>query len=180
MCRQKHFYSYHITSQIQALDWAPLSHSQVWEIFSDCFYQTNALYPMEVNVFVLMSNHFHLLISMDINQAELMMSYLRDLINSQINAHQGRDKSFFKTTFHYSIIKNLTHYHQVYKYIYRNPVHAGLCRRVEEYSFSSLRGLLGGIQKPIPVVDNMNLIQNPIHILNWLNTQDGELYFNAD
>jgi hypothetical protein len=50
-------------------------------------------------------------------------------------------------------------------------VHAGICKRVEEYPFSTLRGLLGLEYLPIPTVDNLNLIQDCPRQLSWLNEE---------
>jgi hypothetical protein len=36
----------------------------------------------------------------------------------------------------------LQYFHTI-KYVYRNPIRAGVCERVEAYPYSSLRGLLG-------------------------------------
>lgn len=67
------------------------------------------------------------------------------------------------------------YYKNAYKYIYRNPLDAGLCRTVEEYEYSSLRGLLGHSPLVVPVIDNMGLIHTPLKILDWLNHESAPL-----
>ncbi|MEK6627995.1 MAG: hypothetical protein AABY53_05165, partial [Bdellovibrionota bacterium] len=66
-------------------------------------------------------------------------------------------------------ILNYSHYLNTYKYIYRNPVEAGLCKKPEDYPYSSLYYLLGRGTLHCQVIDHLNLIQNPLHILKWLN-----------
>jgi hypothetical protein len=59
-----------------------------------------------------------------------------------------------------------------YKYIYRNPVRAGLCERVEDYPFSTISGLVGNSRLLFPVVED-TLLFNPTFqwsTLDWLNT----------
>lgn len=69
-------------------------------------------------------------------------------------------------------ILSAQYYKHAYKYVYRNPVEAGMCMRAEDYEFSSLRGLLGHTLLTAPVIDNMGLIYGPQKILTWLNCED--------
>jgi len=69
-------------------------------------------------------------------------------------------------------IQSAEYYKIAYKYVYRNPVTAGMCARVEDYEFSSLRGLLGAENIGAPVIDNMGLIFGPRKMLAWLNTPE--------
>ncbi|MBS1970381.1 MAG: hypothetical protein JSU04_08735 [Bdellovibrionales bacterium] len=71
-------------------------------------------------------------------------------------------------------ILSAEYYKRAYKYIYRNPVEAGMCSRAEDYEFSSLRGLLGRVNLQVPVIDNMGLIFGPKKILTWLNEKEEE------
>jgi len=71
-------------------------------------------------------------------------------------------------------ILSAAYYKHAYKYIYRNPLEAGLCKRVEDYEFSSLRGLLGAAELRAPVIDNMDLIYGAQKMLAWLNAGEKE------
>ena len=55
--------------------------------------------------------------------------------------------------------------------MYQNPIRAGICRKVEDYPYSTLSGLIG-IQKAIvPMVEDTLLFSGNIEEnLNWLNT----------
>ncbi|MBC7754321.1 MAG: hypothetical protein H7Z71_08795, partial [Moraxellaceae bacterium] len=67
-------------------------------------------------------------------------------------------------------IKNYSQYLNTYKYIYRNPVEAGLAFMCESYIYSTLNGILGQNDLLLHVLDTMGVIQNPRKILNWLNS----------
>jgi hypothetical protein len=55
-------------------------------------------------------------------------------------------------------------------FLYYNPVKAGAATRVEDYPFSTIRGLLGFEHTLIPLVeDTLLLDQNVEWTLNWLN-----------
>lgn len=141
----------------------------VWRIFSDYLHFISHAYNIQIHSFVLMSNHFHMLIVTPNSNVDEAMNYLMREVSRAIGKEAGRINQIFGGPYHWTLIKNSLYYQHAYKYIYRNPVHAGICEKVEEYPFSSLRGLLGIQHLIVPVVDNMNLIQDTDRQLNWLN-----------
>jgi len=142
---------------------------EVWDIFSIYLHFISHAYQVRIHSFVLMSNHFHMLISTpDANIDEAMNYFLREVSRS-LGKASGRINQIFGGPYHWSLINNSIYYQHAYKYIYRNPVHAGLSRQVEEYKFSTLRGLLGFERLVIPAIDNLDLIHNPASQLRWLN-----------
>jgi putative transposase len=52
--------------------------------------------------------------------------------------------------YRWSVIESQTHYYQVYRYIYQNPIRAKLVNKVEDYQFSTLRKDL-----PFPLHSNV-------------------------
>jgi hypothetical protein len=72
------------------------------------------------------------------------------------------------------VIDNPHYYLHAYKYFYRNPVHAGLCTRVEEYPYSTLRGLVGLAHTLIPVAEDETLFSDVHGTLEWLNKKPNE------
>ncbi len=69
---------------------------------------------------------------------------------------------------HKTILHHPSYYLNAYKYNYRNPVEAGICVRVEDYPYSSLRGLLGQSPLLIPMVEDTTLISDPVGTLAWV------------
>jgi hypothetical protein len=53
--------------------------------------------------------------------------------------------------YHWSLIGNSRYFGHALKYVYRNPVRAKICQRVEDYPYSSLHGLLGRSQLLFPI-----------------------------
>ena len=68
-------------------------------------------------------------------------------------------------------IENYAQYLNTYKYIYRNPVEAGLSLKAENYIYSTLNILLGRSLAYCEIIDYASLIQNPLQILSWLNNK---------
>ena len=97
------------------------------------------------------------------------MNYLMREVSKRIAEKSGRINQVFGGPYHWTVIKNNIYYQHAYKYIYRNPVHAGICEKVEDYKYSTLRGIMGMDYLYIPAYDNMHVIQAPNSRLGWLN-----------
>ncbi len=137
----------------------PLILKQLSWIFVQKKIEENSIkFETEIQALVMMDTHIHLLISNYDNKENYFCENLQSAIFSTQNLENLAEP-----------ILNYSQYLNTYKYIYRNPVEAGLCLRAEEYTFSSLYYLLGKGFLHCPICDHLGLIQNPIHILNWLN-----------
>lgn len=131
--------------------------SLMWRAFASFFQEQK--HCLTVHAFVLMDTHFHLLGSFySITQSEFESLFLE-------NSHFENTKGL-----QWKTVDSFKQYRSVYRYIYRNPLEAGICHFVEKYPFSTLRSQLGHHTYPrINVVDEMNLIHNPRAQLTWLN-----------
>lgn len=167
-------YPYHVSARCNNREWFAIPMPVVWNVFSDYLYFINHAYKIEIQSFVLMSNHFHMLVQTPEANLDQAMNYFLREISRRLGEESGRINHIFGGPYHWTLIKNSIYYQHAYKYIYRNPVHAGICKRVEEYPFSSLRGLLGMDRLVMPVYDNLNLIQDPGRQLSWLNRDYSE------
>ncbi len=178
MARKKTYrtedYPYHVSARCTNKEWFLLPMDEVWEIFSIYLYFVTLAYGVRIHSFVLMNNHFHMLISTPRGNIDEAMNYLQREVSRRIGERTNRINQIFGGPYFWSVIKNPVHFQNVYKYVYRNPVHAGICKNVEDYRYSSLRGLLGVEHSVLPVFDNLGLIQNPQQQLKWLNTEYSE------
>lgn len=173
MPRKKTFktadYPYHVTARSSNKEWFYLPMDQVWQIFMNYLWFVSMTYKVRIHAFVLMDNHFHLLLRTPEANIDEAMNYLLREVSKTIGIEANRQNQIFGGPYHWTVIKNSIYYHHAYKYIYRNPVHAGICWKVEDYPYSTLRGLLGRDQVLFPVADNMCLISDPYRQLEWLN-----------
>jgi putative transposase len=87
--------------------------------------------------FVLMDNHYHLLVLSPHENIDRIMYFFMKRLSFQIRKESGRINRIFGARYKGCLIKDETYLFNVYKYIYRNPVKAGLCDRIEEYPYSS-------------------------------------------
>lgn len=125
-------------------------------------------YNLEIHAFVLMNNHFHLLLTCPEANLSEAMGWFIEMTSRQINDRSGRINQVFARRFKRCRLTSYFHYMNTYKYIYQNPIRAGLCQLVEEYPYSSLRGLIGLAAMEVEVSDE-NLLENLEKNLRWLN-----------
>lgn len=164
-------FPYHVTVRCINKEWFLLPMPQVWDIFSEQLWFAKYAFNIKIHAFVLMGNHFHLIISTPEANLSYSMAYLLREVSRELSRYSGRINRSFADRFHRSIIKSYHHYQTVYKYVYRNPVEAKLCDYVEDYPFSTLNGLLGFQHLLIPIENDTQLFaSNDINeCLDWLN-----------
>jgi hypothetical protein len=86
-----------------------------------------------------MGNHFHLLCHTPKgNLDQVMHSFLRST-SIKINNRNKDASHSWNGRYKWSMINSQAHYYQVYRYIYQNPVRAGICHRVQDYPFTTFR-----------------------------------------
>ena len=130
-----------------------------WLLIQKTILHFSQMYRVQIQALVMMDSHVHLLFRIP-DQRE---HFFAQEIIKKLNASEENQVE---------PITNLSQYLNTYKYIYRNPVEAGMVTCCEDYPYSSLHGLLGRSSLRIQINDAMGLIQNPIYVLNWLNNKD--------
>jgi REP element-mobilizing transposase RayT len=144
--------------------------SEVWEIMERHLYFLNHAFGIKIHAFVLMRNHFHIIVSSPNANLSKGMAYFMKATSGDIRLPFHRINQTYGSRFHRSRLDHYNHFMNAYKYLYYNPVKAGAATRVEDYPFSTIRGLLGFEHTLIPLVeDTLLLDQNVEWTLNWLN-----------
>lgn len=142
----------------------------VWSIFCQELNRTSCDHQLLVHSFVLMSNHFHLIASTPLaNISDCMQQFM-----TRTSRHLTRSGNRINETYagrHYkSILIGSQAFECAYKYNYRNPVAAGICKQVQEYRYSSLFNLLNPVQQSFPISEDLLLLSEPRQTMQWLNT----------
>jgi len=70
-----------------------------------------------------------------------------------------------------SILHQPNYYLNAYKYNYRNPVEARLCKFVQDYPYSTLNSILGGSKLAVSILNDDTLFTGLDATLRWLNTK---------
>jgi putative transposase len=140
----------------------PLFKELDWIFIQKKIQTVSEQFNISVNALVMMDTHIHLLICSD-NHSE---NFFCEKIQNEISPKRQSD-CFCEPIVSYS------QYLNAYKYLYRNPIEAGLVQKVEQYKFSSLQIILGKSVGYVQLDDQLAIIQNPLQILKWLNS-DGD------
>ncbi len=159
-------FPYHVTVRSNNRDWFYLPIDHVWSIFNAYLFKTQEQFNVEIHAFVLMSNHIHLLLTTPGANLDVAMKYfLRESCRS-VNRTAGRINHLFGGPYKWSLIGDPVYYRHAYKYVYRNPVKAGVCSRIENYPFST-RGK--GPTLVIMTPSRFDAALPESRLLEWLN-----------
>lgn len=165
---------YHVTSRCNNKEFFPIPLQDVWGIMINQLQKEVKEQSLCIHAFVLMGNHFHLLCHTPKGNLDQIMQRFLRTTSVQINIRSRTINHLWGGRYKWSLIESQTHYFQVYRYIFQNPIRAGICNRVEEYPYSTLK------PGPLPIHSFISMSFGGAEgELLWLNekyeTEDQEL-----
>lgn len=166
---QSDFY-YHVTARCHNKEWFKIPLNEVWEILTNYLFFIKHGFNLEIYSFVLMNNHFHLILKTPEANLDIAMNYFMRETSKIISTLCGRINQVYGAPYHWSLIKNDIYFKHAYKYVYRNPVESNLVLRVQDYKYSTLHSKIGLSHTIIPTVEDTVLFSNVEYTLDWLNT----------
>ncbi len=169
----------HITGRRNNREIFPISMPEAWEVFSDYLFAIHQRHQIQVCSFVLMPNHFHLICLDPKSKLPSAMALFMKETCREINHISERQNRLWGNPYFSSVISSPIYYLHAYKYVYRNPVAAGICRKVEEYPWSTIPFLLGERRGIIPLLNDDTLFSSIDSTLRWLNETYDELEAKA-
>lgn len=164
-------YPYHIDARCINREWFKIPIEEVWAIFCDYIYLVKYAFNLDIYSFVLMNNHFHMIVGTPEGNLSEAMNYFMREVSREITRTAGRINQTFGAPYHASLISTSHYFLHAYKYVYRNPVDAGICQKVEDYKYSTLNGKIGNSKLFIPIINDETLISDFEGTLSWLNEE---------
>ena len=164
---------YHVTAKSNNGDWFDIPMDYIYGIYINVLSECIKRYKIKVHAFVLMSNHFHLIITTPNSNIGEVLRYFMTETSRGISTKSQRKNHIYGGRNHKTIITEPTYYAHCLKYVLRNPVKAGLCAKIEEYKWSSMSKQHSKMKKLItPIGDSHNAyIPTYKHeLFDWLNT----------
>ena len=134
-------YYYHVTTRSKDKAWFQIPLEQVWEISIEAFLSAQAKCPAIVTQYVLMSNHYHILITTPGRDIDQFIYFFNKTFNNMLD-----------DGCRWSLIANEKHFKKVFCYIYQNPRRANLVERCEYYPYSTLFYTCRHLEIPFPFV----------------------------
>jgi putative transposase len=167
-------FPYHVMSRTNNKEWFQIPMEECWEIFINELIHISIRFGVKIGSFVLMSNHFHMIFwTPNENLDEIMQVFLWN-VSCKINKRANRTNHVFGSRYKWCLIQDERYLAHVYKYVYINPIKAGLCSRVEDYLFSTLQYVIQNQESKFKLHDSLfedfDLVSKDVNKrLEWLN-----------
>ncbi|MBY0385249.1 hypothetical protein K2X05_08835 [bacterium] len=163
-------FPYHVTARSINKEFFYLESKDLWRIFCDYLFILKYEFSISLHSFVLMDNHFHLILSTPLANLSSGMNYFMREVSREVARKNKRINQTFGGPYHWCILDTYNYYLNAYKYVYRNPVDAGMVNQCEIYDYSTLNGLIGKSRLLIPIEEDTVLFNGDIQQnLMWLN-----------
>jgi putative transposase len=101
-----------------------------------------------ISAWVLMTNHFHLVIRTPNPNLSRGMHWLNTKYAGWFNRKYHRSGHLFQGRFHNVLVESETYFRRLLRYVVLNPVHAGMEQRPEDHLWSSYRATAGLEEAP--------------------------------
>jgi REP element-mobilizing transposase RayT len=139
---------YHITARANAGGW--LFRDDVDRTcFLECYAQTLAERRWFSLSYCLMGTHYHLLVETPTTNLVRGMQQLNRSYAQRWHDRRGTHGHVFGGRYKSPLVQRDQHLLAAARYIARNPVAAGLCRRPEDWRWSAHRALVAGSSTPV-------------------------------
>jgi len=107
------------------------------QVFLDILGEMSDRFANEIQVYVLMDNHFHLQIKTLRANLSRCMHWLGVTYATRFNRCHGRVGHVFQGRFKSILVEDELYMNQLSLYIHRNPLRSGLVKRLVDYKWSS-------------------------------------------
>jgi putative transposase len=165
-------FPYHVTTRTHNQEFFQLPLEAVWKFAQESLREANHLHKVDLIAFVLMNNHYHMLIATPKVNIDLFMYEFNKRLANKIKKETHQINSIFGSRYKWSLIQTNSYYMNCYRYIYQNPLRAKLISRVETYPYSTLHNIVYGIPFPISIHDKFGFKDD--FNLEWLNQKISE------
>lgn len=164
-------YPYHVVARSHNKKWFKLSIDEMWEIYSEILKDICREEGAKVISFVLMNNHFHLMLWTPRENIDKVMYWLMKRSTLEVQKRTGDINSIYGGRYKSSLLTKVQYQYNCYKYILRNPVAAGICERVQDYQFSTFHYTYFNRHLSFQVFDQSlpNLFGSTRALESWLN-----------
>ena len=164
----------HITARTNHRLAFPIPLDEAWSIFSDHLFLLRALFKVRILSFVMMPNHFHIIVRDPHGEISNAMAYFMRETSKEIGRKAHKPGLLWGSRYHSSVIANPIYFFNAYKYVYRNPVRARIVDSPFAYRYSTLHALVGLAHTIIPIEPDETLFENFESTLAWLERSPSE------
>ena len=121
-------------------------------------------FEYRIHSYVLMTNHYHLLIETPNANLSKLMHYINGSYTTYLNIKRGRSGHLFQGRFKSILVDKDSYLLELSRYIHLNPVVAGIVEKPHDYFHSSYNSFINKKGESIVYRDQIwNMISNKIH-----------------
>ena len=146
-------YPYHLVCRTNNRSFR-FNQRKVTRIVFKALREAHEKYNFLVHHVVLMSNHYHIIATATEENLHRAMQYFNSRVAVRYNKHVGRSGHLWGDRYGSCIIDTDEYYLGCLRYIYRNPIRAGLVTDLEEFPDSSFQFYAFGKKIDIVLVDD--------------------------
>ena len=106
-------------------------------------------FGLSLYAYVLMGNHYHLIVRTSQPNLSEAMHWLQMSYTIWHNVHHERSGHLFQGRFKAFLVQGESYLHRLILYVHRNPLRAGLAKRLRDYPWSSYPSLAYGRRTPV-------------------------------
>jgi REP element-mobilizing transposase RayT len=117
-------------------------------LFLEILSEISERFEVTIFAYVLMSNHYHLLVQTCRANLKQAMQWLGTAYTRRFNNRHGKTGHLFQGRYKAILVQDDAYVMQLSCYIHRNPLRAGIVKRLADYSWSSYPVYAYGRKKP--------------------------------
>jgi len=136
-----------------------------YEKFKEYLAEAKEKYQLIVHCYVLMTNHYHLLIETPEKNLSKIMHYINSSYTTYTNVKRKRSGHLFQGRFKSIVVDKDSYLLELSRYLHLNPVRAKIVEKPEDYLFSSYAAYISA---------NGNVLVTRSAILEMFNTKESE------
>ena len=165
---------FHVTARSNNKESFFVEIEEVWKIMIDELSRLQKDFKIEIGAFVLMNNHFHLLILSPQEDLSRIMYFFMKNVTVKIQKKSGRINKIFGGRYKASFIHEMSYLLNAYKYIYQNPVKANITSEVQFYPYSTASWKVESSSEPFGLNNILGELGNIKNVKLWLNQEFSE------
>lgn len=110
--------------------------------------ETAERFNADWHAYCLMTNHYHLLLHTPDGNLQRIMRHLNGVYTQYYNRAMNRDGPLFRGRYKAVLVDAPAYWSQLSRYIHRNPLEAGMVKRLADYPWSSYPAYIGSAPRP--------------------------------
>jgi REP element-mobilizing transposase RayT len=112
--------------------------------FLEILKETARLWKLRIGAYCLMPNHYHLLVQTPEANLSRCLRHINGVYTQRFNRFHGLDGPLFRGRYKSILVDGDKYLLPLVRYIHRNPIRAGLTKKLDSYPWSSHRNYVSG------------------------------------